>query len=220
MKRTRIKFCGITREEDAQVAVALGVDAIGVVLTQKSRRFASLDRALAIRRSLPPFVTTVALFMDDDPAWIAQAVQTIEPDQLQFHGSESALECMRYGHPYLKAVAMGQNNDWRRIVAAHPHALGFVFDGHDVGEQGGTGLRFDWSRIAVDAPRNLILAGGLTCDNVASAIDAVHPYAVDVSSGIESAGIDAGGVASTPGIKDAVKMRRFVEEVQRAGSKD
>ena len=220
MKRTRIKFCGMTRIEDAQFAVALGVDAIGLVLTQKSRRFAGLDRAQAIRRSLPPLVTAVALFMDDEPAWITEAVQAIEPDLLQFHGGETALECLRYGHPYLRAVAMGQNNDWRETVAAHPRASGFVFDGHAVGGQGGEGQAFDWARIPADAPRTLILAGGLTCDNVGSAIGAVYPYAVDVSSGIEPGGIESGGIASAPGIKDAHKMRRFVEEVQRACRKD
>ena len=224
MKRTRIKFCGMTRVEDAQIAVALGVDAIGLVLTQKSRRFAGLDRAQAIRRSLPPFVTAVALFMDDELAWITEAVQAIKPDLLQFHGAETALECTRYGQRYLKAVAMGQNNDWREVVAAHPRASGFIFDGHAAGGQGGAGQAFDWVRIPADAPRTLILAGGLTCDNVASAIGAVRPYAVDVSSGIESGGMESGGIESggmpaAPGSKDAQKMRRFVEEVQRACSK-
>lgn len=215
MRRTRIKFCGITRVEDAQFAVALGVDAIGLVLTLKSRRFAGLDCAQTIRRSLPPFVTVVALFMDDEPAWITEAVKAIEPNLLQFHGGETAPECARYDRPYLKAVAMGQNNDWRETVTAHPCARGFVFDGHAVGEQGGAGQMFDWARIPGDVRSALILAGGLTCDNVATAIAAVRPYAVDVSSGIES-----GVIASAPGIKDAQKMRRFVEEVQRACSKD
>lgn len=209
MNRVRIKFCGITRVEDAHAAIELGVDAIGVVLTEKSRRFAGLQRAREIRRSLPPFVTAVALFMDDEPGWIAEAVGTVQPDLLQFHGGESAVECVRFGCPYLKAVAMGAGADARAAVAAHPQAAGFLLDSHAAGEQGGSGRVFDWSRVPRDLQRPLILAGGLTCDNVGSAIRSVRPHAVDVSSGIESA----------PGVKDAHKMQRFVEEVERACSK-
>jgi phosphoribosylanthranilate isomerase len=206
--RTRIKFCGITRSEDAQTAVALGVDAIGMVLTKKSRRFAGLDRAREIRAVLPPFITAVALFMDDEPAWIAEAVAVVRPDLLQFHGSEDAVECTRFGVAYLKAVAMAADIDVGALIASHPRAAGFLLDGNAAGEQGGSGKVFDWSRIPGDVRRPLILAGGLSCDNVASAIRIARPYAVDVSSGIESA----------PGIKDARKMRQFVEEVERARS--
>jgi phosphoribosylanthranilate isomerase len=212
--RIRIKFCGMTRVEDAQVAVALGVDAIGLVLTPKSPRFVDIDKARDIRRSLPPFVTAVALFMDDEPAWIASAIDAIAPDLLQFHGTESAADCVRYGRRYLKAVAMGDDTDLRGVMADHPGATGFLLDGHAAGEQGGRGKSFDWSRVPADFQRPLLLAGGLTCDNVGSAIRTARPYAVDVSSGIES-----GGIESAPGVKDADKMRRFVEEVQRACSK-
>lgn len=207
--RTRIKFCGMTRIADVQLAVALGVDAIGLVLTRKSRRFVEIERAQHIRKSLPPFVTTVALFMDDEPGWIAEAVSAIGPDLLQFHGGELALECMRFGCPYLKAIAMADGPNIGmvagKVIAAHPQAAGFLLDGHAAGEQGGGGKSFDWSRIPAGLRRPLLLAGGLTCDNVAAAIHTVHPYAVDVSSGIESA----------PGIKDADKMRRFVDAVMR-----
>ena len=206
MKRVRIKFCGITRVEDARAAVALGVDAIGLVLTQKSPRYAGLERARDVRQSLPPFVSAVALFMDDEPGWIAEAVNALQPDLLQFHGNENAVECARFGCPYLKALAMGGGVDVHAALAAHPRALGFLLDGHVPGGQGGSGSVFDWKRVPADFPRPLILAGGLSCDNVGSAILAGRPYAVDVSSGIESA----------PGIKDAEKMRRFVEEVSRA----
>src|SRR4051812_39330166 len=106
MKRVRIKFCGITRSEDAQAAVALGVDAIGLVLTQKSRRFAGLEHAREIRRALPPYVTAVALFMDDEPAWISAAIGAVGPDLLQFHGRETEQDCLRFSCPYVKAVAM------------------------------------------------------------------------------------------------------------------
>jgi len=209
MMRTRIKFCGITRMQDAHAAAALGVDAIGLVLTRKSPRFVEIAQAREIRRSLPPFVSAVALFMDDEPAWIAQAIDAIAPEMLQFHGMESAADCGRYGRRYLKAVPMGDGADVHDVVAAHPAATGFLLDGHAAGEQGGRGKSFDWSRAPLNLQRPVLLAGGLTCDNVGPAIRAVRPYAVDVSSGIESA----------PGVKDLDKMRRFVEEVQRACSK-
>ncbi len=210
IRRTRIKFCGMTRVADAQLAVALGVDAIGMVLARKSSRFVDIEQARKIRASLPPFVTAVVLFMDDEPGWIAEAVSTIQPDLLQFHGGESALECVRFGCPYLKAMAMGGGPNAGavvgKVVAAHPQATGFLLDGHAAGGQGGSGQTFDWSCIPANLSHPLLLAGGLTCDNVAAAIRAAHPYAVDVSSGIESA----------PGIKDADKMRRFVDAVMHA----
>ena len=201
--RTRIKFCGMTRIEDALAAVALGVDAIGIVMTRRSPRFAGIAQARAIRRSLPPFVAAVALFMDDDVAFVSEVVSTIAPDVLQFHGSETAADCVRYGRPYLKAVAMGGGLLWSSVVAAHPAAAGFLFDGHTAGEQGGSGRRFDWSGIG-DVDRPVLLAGGLTGSNVADAIRAVRPYAVDVSSGIEA----------SPGIKDLDKMRQFAAAVR------
>lgn len=210
MNRVRIKFCGITRVEDASIACALGVDAIGIVLTRKSPRRIAALQAREIRRVLPPFVAAVALFMDDEPGFIADTVATVQPDLLQFHGRETQDECLRYEVPYLKAIAMGGGNASAEGVARELHehtgAVGFVFDAHAPGAPGGGGRRFDWSRLPRDIPFSPILAGGLTCDNVGSAIRAVRPYAVDVSSGIESA----------PGIKDAEKMRRFVREVQRA----
>ncbi|HTI96656.1 MAG TPA: phosphoribosylanthranilate isomerase [Rudaea sp.] len=214
MNRVRIKFCGITRVDDALAAVALGVDAIGLVLTRKSPRCVDALQAREIRRALPPFVAAVALFMDDEPGFVADAVATVQPDLLQFHGRETQGECLRYEVPYLKAIAMA-GGDARPQLHEHAAAVGFVFDAHAPGAPGGGGRTFDWTLIPRAAPPReisipLILAGGLTCDNVGSAIRAVRPYAVDVSSGIESA----------HGIKDAEKMRRFVQEVQRACSNE
>lgn len=210
MRRVRVKFCGVMRIEDARLAVALGVDAIGVVLTKKSARFAGLDTAREIRRELPPFVSAVALFMDDEPGWIAQAIATVQPDLLQFHGAENERDCLRYECPYIKAVPMASAEAAQRTIVEHRAATGFLLDGHAAGTQGGGGKTFDWTLMPKDVQRPVILAGGLTCDNVACAIRATRPYAVDVSSGIESA----------VGIKDAHKMRRFIEEVERAGSQD
>jgi phosphoribosylanthranilate isomerase len=206
MQRTRVKFCGMTRVDDALQAVALGVDAIGFVLTRKSKRFAGIERAREIRRALPPFVAAVALFMDDDVSFVAEAIAAVAPDLLQFHGSETAPDCVRYGRPYLKAVAMGGGQYWQPVVSAHPQAAGFLFDGHAAGAQGGSGQGFDWSVLPRDTGKPILLAGGLVAENVAAAIRIVRPYAVDVSSGIEAA----------PGMKDADKMRRFIAAVRAA----
>jgi phosphoribosylanthranilate isomerase len=206
-QRTRIKFCGVTRADDALAAAALGVDAIGFVLTRKSRRFAGIERARQMRRALPPFVTAVALFMDDDVSFVSEAVAAVAPDLLQFHGSEAAPDCVRYGRPYLKAVAMrGGLDDWQMLVQSHVQAAGFLFDGHAAGEQGGAGRPFDWSALPRDPGKPVVLAGGLTPENVAAAIRAVRPWAVDVSSGIEA----------EAGVKDMDKMRRFIAAVRTA----
>jgi len=200
--RTRIKFCGMTRVEDALAAVALGVDAVGLVLTASSRRCITPRLAREIRRVLPPFVAAVALFMDDEPGFIADAVAMVQPDLLQFHGSEIVEDCVRYEVPYLKAIAMS-GGDPRSVIHEHSAALGFLLDAHAPGGPGGTGNTFDWSRVP-RFPRPVILACGLTPDNVGAAIRVVRPYAVDVSSGIEV----------TAGVKDAEKMRHFVNAVR------
>jgi phosphoribosylanthranilate isomerase len=204
MNRVRIKFCGLTRAEDADLAATLGVDALGFVFTRKSRRFVEPDSAAAIMRGLAPFVTTVALFMDDDPAWIRQVVSMTRPQMLQFHGNESAVDCKGYGMPYLKAVPMATVTDVASYAARFPGAAGFLLDAHASGEPGGQGARFDWSRRP-QLDRPLILAGGLEPDNVPEAILSLQPFGVDVSSGIESA----------PGIKDALRMRNFVDAVRK-----
>jgi phosphoribosylanthranilate isomerase len=208
-RRTRIKFCGMTRVSDALAAVDLGVDAVGVVLADKSKRFAGIARAQEIRAALPPLVMLVTLFMDDEPGFIARAIAAVQPDLLQFHGSETAPDCVRYGVPYLKAIAMAgfSSSDHGELIQrmqAHPQASGFLLDGHAIGEQGGSGKTFDWSMAQRAFDRPVLLAGGLTARNVGAAIRATRPYAVDVSSGIESA----------PGIKDLLLCERFVAAVQ------
>ncbi len=202
----RIKFCGITRGDDALAAAVLGVDALGFVFTRRSRRFIEPAAARAIRAALPPFVTSVALFMDDTPDWIAEAIAIAAPDLLQFHGAEPAADCERFGRPYLKAVPMGSVADVAAFAAAHPRAAGLLLDSHALGAAGGTGERFDWARVPRGLDRPLILAGGLDVDNVGTAVRIARPHAVDVSSGIESA----------PGIKDAARMRAFVAAVRAA----
>lgn len=204
--RTRIKFCGLARIEDARLATALGVDAIGLIFAPRSPRCLDLAQGRTLRAALPPFVAAVALVMDAEVATVKEILQTVTPTMLQFHGAETPDDCGRYGVPYLKAVPMAAPEDALSYVARYAAASGFVFDSHAVGEPGGSGRRFEWSRMPRGLGRPLLLAGGLTPDNVFEAVCALRPYAVDVSSGIESA----------PGIKDAEKMRRFVAEVRRA----
>ena len=204
---TRIKFCGITRIEDAGVAVDLGVDAIGLVFTRSSQRFVGIGQACAIRRTLPPFVVTVALFMDDEPAWIEEVIAEVQPDLLQFHGDEAAGFATSFARPYLKAVPMASVADAASYAARYLDAAGFLLDNHAPGAAGGTGVAFDWTRVP-RLGRPTVLAGGLDAHNVAQAIAVVRPYAVDVSSGIEFA----------PGIKDAARMRAFAAAVHAANS--
>lgn len=203
MNPVRIKFCGVTRAEDAMFAASLGVEALGFVFTKRSRRFIEAVSASRIIRGLPPFVTCVALFMDDEPAWINQVIAMARPQLLQFHGDESAADCASYGVPYLKSVPMATVKDVASYAAGFSGAAGFLLDANASGEPGGQGARFDWShRPQLD--RALILAGGLDADNVSEAIRSMRPFAVDVSSGIESG----------PGIKDAARMQAFVEAVR------
>lgn len=205
MSRTRIKFCGITREKDAQAAVGLGVDALGFVLVPASPRHIPAEKAAAIRRRLPPFVSAVALLKDADAAFVQDAIDTLKPDLLQFHGDEPADFCASFGLPYIKAVAMGEKQSLVALARRYKGATGLLLDSHSKGGMGGRGEAFDWSRVtAVKTP--LVLAGGLNPANVGRAIRQLRPYAVDVSSGIEA----------KPGIKDHDKMRAFVEAVQRA----
>ncbi len=206
MSRVRIKFCGITRMEDLQFALELGVDAFGFVLTRRSRRFVEPRVARALREAVPPFVSTVALLMDDDPGWVAEALRVVRPDLLQFHGAESAEFAAGFDRPYLKAVPMASTPDLVAFADRYPQASGFLLDSHAAGGLGGSGARFDWARVPADFPRPLLLAGGLDADNVGEAIRRVRPWAVDVSSGIEAA----------PGVKDPARMRAFVAAVQNA----
>lgn len=202
--RTRIKFCGMTREADIAKAVALGVDAIGLILVPGSKRELSLQRAAELSAAVPPLVSLVCLVANQPEQQIRTILAAMRVDLLQFHGNETDAQCKIYGRPFVKAVAMGdddaavQLNDW-------PSAVALVLDGHRRGELGGQGRSFDWSAQIDRSRQPLLLAGGLSEGNVAQAIAAVRPYAVDVSSGIESA----------PGIKDPQRMEAFISEVQR-----
>lgn len=205
VSRTRIKFCGIRRKADAEAAVGLGVDALGFVLVPRSKRFITPEKAAVVRASVPPFVSIVALFMDADAADVQLAIDALRPDMLQFHGQEDAAFCASFGLPYLKAVAMGAKTSLPREAKRFRSAAALLLDAHAPGTMGGRGETFDWTQVApIRTP--VILAGGLTPQNVGRGIRGLRPYAVDVSSGIEL----------RPGIKDLDKMRAFVKAVKRA----
>ncbi|MQM36865.1 N-(5'-phosphoribosyl)anthranilate isomerase [wastewater metagenome] len=204
--RTRVKVCGITRAEDAAAAAASGADAIGLVFYPPSPRAVGAETAAAICRVLPPFVTVVALFLDAARADIERVLETVPVDMLQFHGREPAVDCEGYGRRYIKALAMAEGEpDPVSQAARHPAASGFLLDSHALGGAGGTGTAFDWGLYPGDIGRPLVLAGGLHPGNVAEAIERTQPWAVDVSSGVESA----------PGIKDHARIEAFVREVER-----
>jgi phosphoribosylanthranilate isomerase len=206
MSRTRVKICGITRVEDALLACELGADAIGIVMTPSSPRCVSIERARAIRDALPAFVDAVVLTHDLPAERVRAIVDAVQPDRVQFHGSEDAAFCEDFGVRYIKAIGMDGDVDVRTLASRHPRAAGFVLDGHPPGQQGGRGKTFDWSRIPRDLDRPILLAGGLNPSNVGEAIRAVRPWAVDLASGVESA----------PGIKDAAKLRAFFAAVHAA----
>ena len=207
--RTRVKICGITRTQDAHLAVDAGVDAIGLVFYEKSPRFVSNLMAKEISQDIPAFVSCVALFKDAGEQAIRSVLDMVAIDLIQFHGSESAEFCEQFGRPYIKALGMkGPECDasyLRENVSCYQSAKALLLDSHAPGMAGGTGETFDWSMIgSIDKP--MILAGGLTVDNVKQAIDVTHPFAVDVSSGVES----------VPGIKDEIKVQRFMQQVSAA----
>jgi phosphoribosylanthranilate isomerase len=208
--RTRVKICGITRCEDAQLVVDAGADAIGLVFYEKSPRFVSNTQAAQISQLIPAFVSRVALFKDADEKMISAVLADVEIDLIQFHGSEEVDFCEQFNRPYIKALGMkGAEHDADFLFAnvkKYQSAKALLLDGHAPGEAGGTGESFDWASIATvvhaETAMPIVLAGGLTPDNVKQAIDLVHPFAVDVSSGVES----------SQGIKDKEKVIAFMQQ--------
>jgi phosphoribosylanthranilate isomerase len=203
--RTRIKICGITRPGDALAAAQAGADAIGLVFYPPSPRYLSSERAVEIRDVLPPFVQTVALFVNPDAAQVAQVLGRVRPSMLQFHGEEAPEFCAQFGIPFVKAARVKQGTDALKYLRQFPRAAAWLFDSY-VPEYGGVGESFDWSLVPKSRERPLILSGGLSRDNVAEAIRRVRPWGVDVSSGVESA----------KGIKDVAKIAAFMAEVRNA----
>lgn len=200
MSHIRIKICGITREEDALVAAEAGADAIGLVFYAPSSRAVSIERARAILRVLPPFVSSVGLFVNAGRDEVNRILERVPLDLLQFHGDEEPEACRGFSRPYIKALRVRPDEPLLSRIRLYGDAVGMLLDAYMPGIPGGTGRTFDWSLIPHDPGSPLILAGGLTPENVALAVRSARPYAVDVSGGVESA----------PGIKDANKVVSFI----------
>lgn len=208
MTAVRVKICGITRAEDARLAVELGADAVGFVFWQHSRRAIGTEGARAIGAQLPPAVTRVGVFVDTPPAVVRKIAKDAALDLVQLHGDELIGEYHACGVPLMKAVSVHDEDTLERAAALPPDVLVLV-DAHAPVERGGTGRRADWpwaARLAVR--RRILLAGGLTPENVAAAIDYVRPWGVDVSSGVEAA----------PGVKSAAKLEAFLNAASGRGS--
>ncbi|MDO9046631.1 MAG: phosphoribosylanthranilate isomerase [Methylobacter sp.] len=201
--RTRVKICGFTRTEDAVCAAQLGVDAIGLVFYPPSPRNVDIDQAIKIVNALPAFVSIVALFVDERESRIREVLERVSIDCLQFHGDEPAEACRLYGKRYMKAVRMEGGIDISGLALQYHDATGLLLDAYHPGAKGGTGSRFDWSRIPEHCALPIVLAGGLDRNNARQAVQAVRPYALDVSSGVEA----------EKGVKDALKMAAFIREV-------
>jgi phosphoribosylanthranilate isomerase len=201
--RTRVKICGITRAEDARSAIEYGADAIGLVFFEGSPRHVTLEQAGRITAAVAPFVTVVGLFVDASPSGIRHVLEHVPLSLLQFHGHESNDDCNGYSLPFIKSVAMKPGTDLREQIRAYPDAAGILLDAWQPQSHGGGGQVFDWTQVPHDLEAPVILAGGLTAANVAAAIRQVRPYAVDVSSGVES----------TKGIKSAGMISAFMKGV-------
>lgn len=202
----KIKICGLRDPETALATARLGADAIGLVFYAPSPRAVDIETASGIARALPAFVCTVGLFVDADPGYVREVLARVPLDLLQFHGDESPEYCRQFGRPYLKAVRVKPGLDLLEYAARYADARGILVDAYTPGTPGGTGETFDWSLLPARLPLPLILSGGLNAGNVAHAIRQVRPWAVDVSSGVESA----------RGIKDVAMVAAFIEQVNSA----
>lgn len=202
---TRVKICGITRPEDGLAAANVGAHAIGLVFHPASPRHVSVAQAQAIVAALPPLVSVVGLFVDAGEEQIGNVLRHVPLDLIQFHGAEPAAACRRHGRRYLKALHVRDGVDLSAQAVGYHDAAGLLLDAFVPGTPGGSGRTFDWSAVPAALPRPLLLAGGLDAGNVAAAIRRLRPWAVDVSSGVESA----------PGIKDAARMGAFMQAVRQ-----
>ena len=203
--RTRIKICGLTREADVDDAVAASADALGFVLWPGSARHVTLQRAADLIARLPPFVTPVLLFVNAAPDELKAATDRVPHAVLQFHGDETPEQCRAAGRPWLRAARMSAGLDLLNFASLFSGAQALLLDAHVEG-YGGAGKVFDWSLIPRGVPLPVVLSGGLNAANVTAGVLGVRPWAVDVSSGVES----------SKGVKDALLMRRFCEAVRDA----
>jgi phosphoribosylanthranilate isomerase len=205
MKRTRIKICGITREQDLASAARHGADAIGLVFYPPSPRYVAVDRAQQLAASAPALVSVVALFVNPAAAEVQAVISHVRPHLLQFHGAETAQFCASFGVPYIKAVRMEPAVDLLQYAKEYAGAGALLLDAHVEG-YGGGGVSFDWGLIPPQLPLPVILSGGLHADNIVEAVRRVRPWAVDVASGVEAA----------KGVKDEAKIAAFCAGVRLA----
>lgn len=206
MNSIRIKICGITSIEDAQLAINAGADAIGLVFYEPSPRSVTIEQAAVIAKSVGPFVTVVGLFVDAEEGFIKDVLAKVSLHVLQFHGNETPEFCRGFQRPYMKAIRMRPELNLPDAIGSYPDASAILLDAYRPGVPGGTGETFDWLRVPKNTLRPLVLAGGLTPENVALAISSVAVYGVDVS----------GGVESTPGKKAAHKITAFIRNAKNA----
>ena len=197
---TKVKICGFTEANNAREAALAGVDAIGLVFYDKSPRNVDIHSAQKIIEALPPFINRVGLFVNANPSFIDEILCEVPLDTLQFHGDESVLDCAQYQMPFIKSLRVKPDTNVKEIAENFSSASALLLDSFSPSSYGGTGESFDWSLACVKISLPIILAGGLTVDNVADAIKQVNPYAVDASSGVESA----------PGVKDIDKIEAFI----------
>lgn len=203
MSSVRVKICGLSRPQDVAAAVFAGADAVGFVFVPESPRCLAPDAAAGLCRLVPAFVSRVGLFLDQETEYVRHILRQVPLSLLQFHGLEDAAYCRQFGLPYIKAVNPGGENSLAAAAMVYDDAAGILVDSHQPGGLGGTGKLADWSRISV-IRLPLILAGGLNPSNVRNAVRTVRPWAVDVSSGVETA----------PGIKDADAIKLFIDEAK------
>ena len=201
----RVKICGITTPEQAQMAQQYGADALGLVIYEKSPRYVTIEQAAKIRASITSDSLAIALLVNPSEALVNQVIEQIKPDYIQFHGDETPEFCHQFNFPFIRAVRMREGLDINAEVAAYKAQGGFLFDAWSDDLYGGTGHSFDWSRLPTTTDYQLILAGGLTADNVNKAVAMTKPYMVDVS----------GGVESSPGVKDPQKVKAFIAEAKK-----
>lgn len=202
--RTRVKICGLTRQEDVNAVAEAGADAIGLVFYEPSPRSVTIEQARKLIQVVPPFITVVGLFVNASAEEVRKTLEHVPLDLLQFHGDESADYCAGFDRPYIKAIRVSAETEIDANAKQYAAARGLLLDTYEAGKPGGTGNRFDWTLIPAKLPLPVILAGGLNQENVAAAIQQVKPYAVDVS----------GGVEETKGIKSQAKINAFMKEVK------
>jgi phosphoribosylanthranilate isomerase len=199
----KIKICGFTQAQNARDVAMLGIDAIGLVFYDKSPRNVGVNQALEIVQALPPFINRVGLFVNANPYFIDEILCEVPLDTLQFHGDESPQQCTQYAMPFIKALRVNEQTNIAQLADDYQQASGLLLDAYNPNTYGGTGEHFDWDLANVDIDLPIILAGGLTPKNAQQAVNQVNPYALDVSSGVESA----------KGIKDIEKIKQFIQQV-------